>query len=110
MKVVIEDKLKDIFLYRYILDGGKLVMLNKNNISKYIGKQVMMRSPMFCKSEKICNKCAGDLFYKLGIKNAGLLTSTFSGSLMNLNMKSFHDASIRYLNIDMEKFIKEHQA
>lgn len=108
LNITIPAELKSMFVDRYIYENGKLKLLTKDNIKNYIGKKVMMRSPMYCKSEKICNKCAGELFYRLGIKNAGLLTSTFSGSLMNLSMKSFHDASIKYKEINIEDFIKEH--
>ena len=46
-------------LYTYISDGGGLVMLDRNNIGSYVGKSVMMRSPMTCITNKICSKCAG---------------------------------------------------
>ena len=82
LKIVIEPSLKNLYIDRYILDSGKLVLTTKENISKYVGKEVLLRSPMYCKSDKICSRCAGKLFYRLGIKNAGLLTSTFSGSLI----------------------------
>lgn len=108
LKITIPPELKDMFIDRYISEGGELKLLTKENINNYVGKKVMLRSPMYCKSEKICSKCAGELFYRIGIKNAGLLTSTFSGSLMNLNMKAFHDASIKYKDIDINDFIKEH--
>jgi len=107
LKIKITDGLKDIFIDRYISDGGKLVLLTKTNIDNYVNKTVLMRSPLYCKGDKICSKCAGELFYKLGIKNAGLITSTFSGSIMNLNMKAMHDASIKYKDINIEDFIKE---
>ena len=107
LKTTIKKGFAKMFLYRYILDGGKEVLITDDNLSKYEGKEVLMRSPMFCKSDKICNKCAGELFYKLGIKNAGLLNSTMSGTLMNLSMKKFHDSTIKFNKIDIEKYIKE---
>lgn len=95
-----------LFTNRYIVEDGKLILLTKENITKYVGKVVHMRSPMFCKSQNICNKCAGELFYKMGVKNAGLLNSSMSGVLMNASMKKFHDATIKFNRIDIEKFIK----
>ena len=68
------------------LNGNKTCnTMIKRNISYYL----FIDDRRGGKSEKICSKCAGELFYRIGIKNAGLLTSTFSGSLMNLNMKAF---------------------
>jgi hypothetical protein len=108
LDIVIPDKMKNMFLNRYILtSAGKLIELTEENIGSYVGKSVSMRSPMFCKTEKICNMCAGELFYKMNVRNAGLLTSTLSGSLMNLAMKKFHDTSIKFSKIDLDKYIQE---
>jgi hypothetical protein len=109
LNVTIPPKMKDMFLHRYILDGGKLTLLDESNIGQFTGKEVSMRSPMLCKSEdKICSKCAGELFYKLGMKNAGLLSTTMSGNLMNMSMKKFHNTSVVFSKMDVNKFIKEH--
>ena len=105
LKITIPAGMKTMFIYRNILVNGKLVMLDDTNIDKYVGKEVLMRSPMFCTSDKICHKCAGDLFHKLGMTNAGLLGSTMSGSLMNLSMKKFHDTTIRFAKIKAEDYI-----
>jgi hypothetical protein len=107
LKATIPEKMKDMFVGRYVLDGGKLVIIDENNLSKFVNKEVMMRSPMYCKGDQICNKCAGELFYKLGMKNAGLLSSTLSGSLMNLAMKKFHNTSLKFSKIDLSKYIKD---
>jgi hypothetical protein len=107
LKVTITDKQKKMFLHRYILDGGKLVLTDEKNIKGYVGKQVQMRSPLFCKGDKICSKCAGELFYKMGIRNAGLLSTTMSGNLMNMSMKKFHNTSIKFDKIKVEDFIKD---
>jgi len=107
LNIEISEGMKSMFYYRYILEGGKLIMLTEGNIFKYIGKEVMMRSPMYCKSDQICNRCAGELYHKLGIKNAGLLSSTMSGSLMNLSLKKTHDQTIKFSKIDPMKYIKK---
>lgn len=107
LDIVISKETASMFHYRWVLDGGKEVLITSNNIDRYIGKELKMRSPMFCKSEKICSKCAGDLHYRLGVKNAGLLTSTLSGSLMNLALKKTHDQTVRFDHIKIDEFIKE---
>jgi hypothetical protein len=107
LNITISEGMKSMFYYRYILEGGKLLMLTEGNISRYIGKELMMRSPLYCKSDHICNKCSGELYYKLGIKNAGLLSSTMSGSLMNLSLKKTHDQTIRFDKINPMNYIKK---
>jgi hypothetical protein len=107
LKVTIADKQKKMFLHRYVLDGGKLVLTDEKNIKGYVGKEVQMRSPLFCKGDQICSKCAGEIFYKLGIRNAGLLSTTMSGNLMNMSMKKFHNTSIKFDKINVDNFVKE---
>lgn len=94
---------KNEFMFRYVVEGSKLVQLNDGNINSYIGKRVLLRSPAYCvnKNRKICSKCAGDLYYKLGIKNAGMTGSRASSTLLNLSMKKFHDASTKVHEVDV---------
>lgn len=96
-----------LYIDRYIMENGQPVLLTKSNIGSYIGKTIKLRSPMVCKNPKCCNICAGELFYKLDMPNAGLLTSTFSGTLMNKSMKTMHDASIKFTKINFDDYIEE---
>lgn len=107
LKVTIPEGMEHLFLYRYIKEGSNYILLDENNIKSYAGKTVQLRSPMFCKSEHICNKCAGELFYKMGVTNAGLLNDTMSGVLMNAAMKKFHDATVKFSEINVEKYTIE---
>ena len=107
LDITITDKNKKLFLYRYINVNGKLLLLDETNINKYIDKKVKMRSPLYCKSDKICNKCAGDLFYRTGFRNVGIMLDTASGILLNKSMKLFHDATVKTIKIDPLKFIKQ---
>lgn len=86
---------KGEFLFRYIMDGGKLVLLDDVTIEKYVGRIINLRSPMICKGKNICSKCAGEMFYMLGIRNMGLTASKASSTVLNLNMKKFHDGSAK---------------
>ena len=53
-----EDNHK-FFIGRTLLSGK---LLSKDNISSYIGKNITLRSPMFCKTEKTdyCKVCSGE--------------------------------------------------
>ena len=73
--MLLTDKNKSLFLYRYILERGKLVFLDDEVINNYIGKIINLRTPLYCKNDKYCSKCAGELYYKIGISNVGLLTT-----------------------------------
>ena len=108
--VIMTESNKNMFKYRYMIDPSdskKLIYLTSENLGQYVGKPIKLRSPLYCNGKTICSKCAGELFYKLEIPNAGLLTSTYSGILMNKSMKTMHDASIKFNKIDFMKYIKE---
>lgn len=105
LDITIPKKPED-YLYRYIIENGKLVCLTPDVIGNYVGKTVKMRSPMYCIDKKcICNKCAGDNFYKLDKKNIGLVAVTMGGVLLNLNMKKFHDNVVKIQNIDVNDML-----
>ncbi len=90
---------KKFITNRYIIENNKLVLMDDSNIDKYIGKVVKMRSPMYCIGDKLCRVCAGNMFDKLGIDNIGMSATKISGTLLNLNMKSFHDATVHITEI-----------
>lgn len=88
------------FLYRYVIDGAKTVMLTLDNYDKYVNTTVAMRDPTCCAAkEKICSKCSGEYLQKIQIENAGLTASTLYNSLVNKSMKKFHDISLKTYTI-----------
>ncbi len=97
----------DKYLFRYIVDGGKFVLLDNENSKKYTGKTVKMRSPMFCTNDSICNRCAGELYYRLGITNVGLTANTIGTTILNKSMKLFHDTTIKVNELNLDSVISE---
>jgi hypothetical protein len=104
---VLDEKHFDKFMYRYVKDPStnQLVELNEDTKSKFINKVVKMRSPMYCKGDKICNKCAGNYYYKMGSKNIGLLTTEIGGIILNKSMKAFHDSTVHLAKINIDDYI-----
>lgn len=94
-------------LYSYFIENGKERIFNEDDINKYMGKQIWMRSPMTCLNDKICSKCAGRLFYLLGIVNAGLFSTQLSHSSLNLALKSKHNSIVELYNFDPDNIIKD---
>lgn len=99
--VTLKPSIKKDFLYRYIIEGDKLVLLDTKSIDKYIGKTVKMRSPMYCTGKKLCRTCAGLMYEKLGITSVGMTASRAASTLMNLSMKKFHDSSVKMEPVDI---------
>ena len=107
LSIVIPKDLKSMFLYRFIIDGAKLVELTPENIDNYVDKEVKLRSPMLCKGDTICEHCAGTLFKRMDLKDCGLVASNMTGSLLNLSMKKMHDSTVKINKINIEKYITE---
>ena len=89
----IEPAASQYVLHRNINEGGKIVTLTPKNIGNYIGKTVNLYSPMCCTHDRICAKCAGPLFYNLGVTRVGLLCTQFTDRILNIKLKSKHNLS-----------------
>lgn len=107
--ITIPEKKYTDFIHRYIIEGDKLVCLTPEVITKYIGKTVKLRSPMYCigigKDKHICNKCAGDFYYNLNKKNIGLLCSRPAETTKRLGMKKFHENLVRTIQINPDDML-----
>lgn len=94
------------WMYCFVVgNNGSLTEITTDNKDKFIGKTVKFRFSSLCeyKGDVICEKCAGTLFNRIGIKNVGLGTMTYASSLKNAAMKSFHDSTLNLVKIDAEE-------
>lgn len=95
------------FMYNYIIEGNKLVLLTSKNVDKYINKNIKLRFSSTCRRTKngnICNKCMGELPFLLGdVENVGLLTSNIGSSCKNSQMKAFHDGQVSTNTMNISK-------
>ena len=88
IEVELTEKNKNNWIYSFIIEGNKIVELTSDNIDKYVGKKVKMRFSALCEAKdgKICEHCAGSLFRRIGISNAGMTSSIPMSALKNANM------------------------
>lgn len=96
---IFEESDVNDFQQRYINDNGHTVLLDSTNSKKYVGKMIHLYSPMCCKGVqggKICAKCGG----KQDSKFIGLDSNKIATTLTNLNMKKFHDSTLRFSRIN----------
>lgn len=95
--------------YHYhVKANGELELLTPENISKYYGKILNMRTPLVCEAKKphYCNKCYGDLSYKLGKLNVGQTYSVTRNSMMNEALKKKHDVSVKLGRLTANDFMR----
>jgi hypothetical protein len=92
------------WIYGYIIEGTKLVELTTDNMNKYIGKKVKMRYSSMCEcKDGICQTCSSTLFKRIGITKIGMTTVGYPNTIMQKNMKKFHDSTIRIFDVDVTK-------
>lgn len=96
LEIDITENNANDYIHRNIKVNGKPVLLEPDDVKKYIGKKIHVYSPMFCCGDKLCSKCVG----KYGNKFIGLDTSKVATTLTNLNMKKFHDNTIKLERVD----------
>lgn len=111
-----KSTIKD-FMYSYIVEGNKLVELTSENRAKYINKTVKMRYSAMCELKPkngktcICNKCIGNMFYRLTtdaegkkyMENVGAATPQLMSRIKNINMKAFHESLATFVEFDPMK-------
>jgi hypothetical protein len=87
-----------------VSDNGKLIMLLPENIDKYLGRRVKLRSPMYCKFDppKLCSKCLGLHPYKMNIKMIGLASTKIGSTLMNKRLKAFHVKKVYMYDVTVD--------
>jgi hypothetical protein len=105
LEVIITPETLRYYVDQYLMDGNKLILINEDLDKKYMYHKVKVRSTMYCLTEKLCSKCAGARFYKVGIDNLGLTTPALSGSLLNAGMKSRHNMKVRMNNINEDELL-----
>ena len=104
IEVVLTPQNVNQYIYNNIIGpNGKLTELNSQNMDKYMGKKIKMRMAYLCPHEKPCNACAGNFYYKLGIKNVGLTLMQVFSIYKNKSMKAFHDSTVQLTEVDTMK-------
>ena len=99
IEVFMDDNNLEGWIYSYIVEGNKLIELTSENKDKYKGKKVRIRYSGLCEAKDgICNKCAGNLFTRIGITNVGIASYAIASKVKLISMKSFHDSQIYVTN------------
>jgi hypothetical protein len=103
---ITKDNLQDM-KWRWIIEKNELLLLTPDNISQFIGKTVNCRSPLYCKSDNLCEKCAGDLYKRLGIDKVGLSLNKLTSIFLNRLLKMMHDSTVSTSSFDPFDYIYE---
>lgn len=100
VKVNVTEKNIGSIMYCFVKEGSRLIEITSKNKDSFIGKTINIRFSSMCENEKICNKCAGNLYYRMGITNIGMAAPQIASILKNICMKGFHDSTVRTSEMD----------
>ena len=102
LKTYIDPNREDEYLFRNIrLKDGTIETLTKENIQKYIGQTVDLRSPMYCEANPgYCKICMGKLFEELDQDSLTMVTLEIGSYFLKLSLKGFHGSKLSTFDID----------
>lgn len=95
------------FIDQYVITTKGPLQITDDNASKFLNKWAMIRSPMFCLSDKICNICAGERYYIMDINAIGLTSVNMSNNLMQKNLKLRHSMKMQVDQVKPDKLLLE---
>jgi DNA-directed RNA polymerase subunit beta' len=86
-----EKKAKMLINRFYLESKTKLNQITKENYKSFVGKTVLLRSPIYCKSQKLCKTCYGDLWKSLHSRFVGVIAAqTLGERATQLVLRTFH--------------------
>ncbi len=86
---------------QYIVTNKGPVMLSSETAPQFYGKQVLMRSPMYCKTKNgRCSKCSGEMFKTLNSDAIGMTMLKVGSRFTTLSMKNMHGTVIKTITVD----------
>lgn len=103
LPIEITELNKSQFVNRYTVDGK---LLTEEELNKSIGKEVIIRSPMYCKAQKgYCFKCCGKVYADINNRSIGIDSINITSGFTSTAMAKMHVSSISTSKIDNMKEI-----
>lgn len=92
-------KLARSLVGRWIIENENgedvLKQITYDNYLDYVGKQVRVRSPIFCQSSRLCKRCYGETYKHLHSKYVGIIAAQAAGEVATqLTLRTFHVGGI----------------
>jgi hypothetical protein len=105
-KIEVTSINKKDLIFRYILENNQTTLLTRDNIDKYMGKTISLRSPMYCKQKTgVCKKCADHKYTQRSFKEDDNLSVTMEetdigSAILTDSMKAMHGKKTEILKIE----------
>lgn len=108
-KIKTNDKWE--LLNRYVIVNKKSILITLDNVDKYLGKEIEIRSPLHCKegNDCYCSRCLGSSVFEITGQAKvplGMYVSEIGTGILNAYMKAVHVAGVDLFKIDdLNKFV-----
>ena len=80
---------------RFYKKNNELGLITKENCMEFLNKEVEIRSPILCKSPKICKTCYGNLYKTLNSRFIGIIAAQTLGERgTQLVLRTFHTSGV----------------
>ena len=93
------EKKAKMLIGKWFMEDGVLKNMTEYNYLGYIGKIIYVRSPIYCKNQKICTTCYGKLHKVLNSKFIGVIAAQSLGECnTQLVLRTFHTSGVAVLH------------
>jgi len=99
IEITLTDKNYQAYLLKYFVEkddeSKTLKLLTQRNYKQYLNKTLIFRSPINCRSKKICTKCLGHYDNIFDSRYVGIIAAQALGERMTqLTMRTFHTGGV----------------
>lgn len=105
-ELIVEENKARLVGFTLIANGQSVKMNEESEVGPYLGKTLMVRSPMYCKLSftDYCKVCVGD---RLALNPTGLsiAVSSYGSVLLNVFMQGAHARSLELAKMNIRKSI-----
>lgn len=90
-----DEKKAKMLIGRWFVINNNLILITKANYESFVGQTLNLRSPILCKSPKVCTTCYGDLYKSLHSKFVGVISAQSLGECnTQLVLRTFHTSGV----------------
>ena len=83
-----------MLISKYYIDNGELKKITKDNFKDLVGKEINLRSQIFCKNQEVCETCFGDYPF-MNTPYVGVVAAQSLGEVSTqLVLRTFHNSGI----------------
>lgn len=102
--MILHQRKLEEYIGSYLLDKSESKLLTEENIQPYIGKAVIMRSPITCGTGdgNYCIKCVGE-FIRFREKTLAARVADAPSQMMGLSMGAMHGKQLKLVTVSIEE-------